>query len=333
MTTTTTATRDSSGIRLFSWFLAKRLVQAAVVIAIVSVIVFLLLQALPGGPARGILGQQATEAQIAAFNHEQGFDLPLVQQYFNYVGQWLQADLGRSFVMNTDVSSLIVQRLPKTLILALAAVGGALLVSIPLGMAQALRRNKAFDYVMTGLNFIVYSTPSFFLGLLLIMFFTQLLGWLPASAPQGDTVAKIISQPKEMILPVLTSGLAGVATFSRYMRSSTIDNLHEDYVRTARAKGTPMNKVISRHVLRNSLTPVVTMLGYYLPVMFGGALVVEQLFNYPGMGLLFWNAAQTSDFPVLLGCVLVISVATVIGSLLADITQFVLDPRARGGVK
>lgn len=329
----TTAIRDRSGIRLFSWFLGKRLLQAAVVIVIVSVIVFLLLQALPGGPARGILGQQATEAQIEAFNHEMGFDLPLIQQYLNYAGQWLQGDLGRSFVLNTEVSTVIAQRIPKTLVLALTAIIAALLLAIPLGMAQALRRNKTFDYVMTGLNFVVYSTPIFFLGLLLIMFFAQLLGWLPATAPQGDTVTEILAQPKEMILPVLTSGLAGVATFSRYMRSSTIDNLHEDYVRTARAKGTPMKKVISRHVLRNSLTPVVTMLGYYLPVMFGGALVVEQLFNFPGMGLLFWNAAQTGDFPVLLGCVLVISVATVLGSLLADITQFILDPRARGDVK
>ncbi|WP_341392938.1 ABC transporter permease [Arthrobacter sp. G119Y2] len=329
----TTATRDRSGTRMFGWFLAKRLVQAAVVIAIVSIVVFMLLQALPGGPARGILGQQATEAQIEAFNHEMGFDLPLVQQYLNYAGQWLRGDLGRSFVMNTEVSDVIMQRLPKTLVLALTAVLGALVVAIPLGMAQALRRNKPFDYVMTGLNFIVYSTPSFFLGLLLIMLFSQVLGWLPANAPQGNSVAEILAHPKEMILPVLTSGLAGVATFSRYMRSSTIDNLHEDYVRTARAKGTPANKVVFRHVLRNSLTPVVTMLGYYLPVMFGGALVVEQLFNFPGMGLLFWNAAQTSDFPVLLGCVLVISVATVIGSLLADITQFILDPRARGGAR
>jgi len=330
---TTTAVRDNSNIRLFGLFMIKRLVQAAVVIAIVSVIVFLLLQALPGGPARGILGQAATPAQIEAFNHEMGFDLPLIQQYFNYVSQWLTGNLGRSFVMNEDVSSLIAQRLPKTLILAIAAVGGALLVSIPLGMAQALRRNKPFDYIITGINFVVYSTPSFFLGLLLIMFFAQLLGILPASAPQGNTVGEILAQPKEMVLPALTSGLAGVATFSRYMRSSTIDNLHEDYVRTARAKGTAMKRVVARHVLRNSLTPVVTMLGYYLPVMFGGALVVEQLFNYPGMGLLFWNAAQTTDFPVLLGCILVISLATVIGSLLADITQFILDPRSRGGVK
>lgn len=330
---TTTATRDRSGTRVFGWFLAKRLVQAAVVIAIVSIVVFMLLQALPGGPARGILGQQATEAQIEAFNHEMGFDLPLIQQYLNYAGQWLRGDLGRSFVMNTEVSDVIMQRLPKTLVLALTSVLGALVVAIPLGMAQALRRNRPFDYVMTGLNFIVYSTPSFFLGLLLIILFSQVLGWLPANAPQGNSVTEILAHPKEMILPVLTSGLAGVATFSRYMRSSTIDNLHEDYVRTARAKGTPANKVVFRHVLRNSLTPVVTMLGYYLPVMFGGALVVEQLFNFPGMGLLFWNAAQTSDFPVLLGCVLVISVATVIGSLLADITQFILDPRARGGVR
>jgi peptide/nickel transport system permease protein len=154
---------------------------------------------------------------------------------------------------------------------------------------------------------------------------------LPATAPSGvPSVAHLLTHPRFLALPVATSAVGALATFSRYMRSATIDNLSEDYVRTARAKGTPQGVVVARHVLRNSLTPVIAMLGYYLPVMFGGTVVVEQLFNYPGMGLLFWRSAQQADYPVLLGCILVIALATVVGSLLADVVQAVLDPRTRG---
>jgi peptide/nickel transport system permease protein len=314
-------------------FLLGRILQAVIVIAVVSVLVFLLLQALPGGPARGVLGVQATAEQIARFNHENGFDRPVWEQYLLFVGRLLTGDLGDSYLLNMSVADAIAQRLPKTLLLTGAAVVVALLVAIPVGVFQAVRRNGGADYALSALAIVAYSTPSFFLGMLLILLFSQTLGVLPASAPQGNSVAEVLSQPQRLVLPVLTGAIPIVATFSRYMRSSTLDNLGEDYIRTARSKGTPFRRVLSRHLLRNSLTPVIAMLGYQLPVMFGGALVIEQLYNYPGMGLLFWSAAQSSDFPVLLGCVLVISIATVIGSLLADVVQALLDPRTRGGLR
>lgn len=310
-------------------YVLRRLLQAVVVVLVVTVVVFGLLQALPGGPARGILGQQATAQQVAAFEAAQGLDQPLVVQYVQYLGRLLTGDLGTSYVLNQTVAGAIADRLPQTLLLTVLATAVAVLVAIPLGVVQALRRNRPTDYVVTALGFLAYSTPVFFLGLVLVLVFAQLLGWFPAQAPQGGTVAQVLAQPAGLVLPVVTVALGTVATFSRYMRSSTLDNLSEDYVRTARAKGTSELRVVTGHVLRNSLTPVVAMLGYYVPVLFGGVLVVEQLFNYPGMGLLFWNAAQTSDFPVLLGCVLVISVATVVGSLLADLVQVLLDPRVR----
>jgi len=316
----------------FWWYLIRRLVQASLVVLLVTLIVFTLMHvAMPNGPGAGVLGLTATQEQIDAFNHKHGFDLPIWQQYINYLVQISHGDFGDSFKQNMTVGMAIKIRLPKTMLLAIISMIVALAIALPMGLFQATRRGKLADYVLTGANFVIYSTPSFFMGLLLIVLFAQKLHWLPATAPSGvPTVAYLLANPKYLVLPVITGSLGTIATFSRYMRSATIDNLSEDYVRTARAKGTSSTRVVVRHVVRNSLTPVIAMLGYYLPVMFGGMLVVEQLFNYPGMGLLFWRSAQQSDYPVLLGCILIIALATVIGSLLADIIQALLDPRTRG---
>ncbi|MFT9231635.1 MAG: ABC transporter permease, partial [Bifidobacterium sp.] len=258
---------------------------------------------------------------------------PLFQQYFMYLGTLIHGNLGTSYTLNTPVATLIAQRLPKTLILTIMSTILALVIAIPLGMWQSWRRGRAADYVTTTVALVLYSTPVFFLGILLIMLFSQDIPLLSSQAPQGDGIAVIFENPAAMVLPVVTGAAGTLAVFSRYMRSATVENLQEDYVRTARAVGTPSRAILLRHVLRNSLTPVVAMLGYYIPVIFGGSLVVEQLFNFPGMGLLFWNAAQSSDFPVLLGCVLVISIATVCGTFLADIAQLLIDPRVKGDMK
>ncbi|MFD7919395.1 ABC transporter permease [Streptomyces sp. NPDC059740] len=312
-------------------FLIRRALQAVTVIVIVTIVVFCLLHALPGGPARGILGPQATAQQITAFEHEQGLDKPLPVQYFYYLGQLLHGDLGTSYTLNEPVSQLIAERLPKTLLLTVLSALVGLVFAVPLGMWQAVRRNRPADYVITTLSFIAYSTPVYFLGLVLVLVFSQVLPWFPAQAPQGDTLAQVFAEPRALVLPLIAGAASMVAVFSRYMRAATLENLSEDYVRTARAGGSRSRAILWRHVFRNSLTPVTAMLGYYVPVLFGGALVVEQLFNYPGMGLLFWSSAQASDYPVLLGCVLVIAVATVVGSLLADVVQRVIDPRVKAG--
>jgi peptide/nickel transport system permease protein len=312
-------------------YLTRRVLQAVVVIVIVTVVVFCLLHALPGGPARGILGPQATTQQIADFNRAQGLDKPLPVQYYYYLRTLLHGDLGTSYTLNEPVSQLIQQRLPKTLVLTVLSALVGLVLAIPLGMWQAVRRNKPVDYAITTLSFIVYSTPVYFLGLILVLVFTQILPWFPSQAPQGDTLGQVLSDPAGLVLPIVAGAASMVAVFSRYMRAATLENLSEDYVRTAKAGGSRRRAILWRHVFRNSLTPVVAMLGYYVPVLFGGTLVVEQLFNYPGMGLLFWSSAQSSDYPVLLGCVLVISIATVVGTLLADIVQRIIDPRVKAG--
>ncbi|MFY9808759.1 MAG: ABC transporter permease, partial [Pseudonocardiaceae bacterium] len=310
-------------------FITRRLLQAIVVVLLVTVIVFILLHLLPGGPARAQLGPRATPAAIANFNHQMGYDRPTPIQYWDWLTQLVTGNLGFSAKFNQSVASLIGERLPKTLVLTILSTLVALVVAIPLGMSQAVKRNHAADYAITFWAFVFYATPPFFLGVVLIVVFSVYLPILPAEAPQSSSLGVILSQPGGLILPVMTLALLTIAQFSRYMRSSVIENLAEDYVRTARAKGASERVVLIRHVLRNSLIPVVTLLGLSLPAIFSGALITEAVFNFPGMGQLFWTAAQTQDYPIMLGVTVLIGVATVIGSLLADLAYAVLDPRVR----
>jgi peptide/nickel transport system permease protein len=309
-------------------YVVRRIGQAFVVLLLVTVIVFLLLHELPGGTARAVLGNMATNTSIEQFNKEHGLDKPLPVQYWRWLDATLHGDLGFSYRQNESVGQLLSDRLPKTTLLAGISVLLALLISIPLGFLQALRRNKPVDYALTGLTFIFYSTPAFWLALVLITLFAIHWQLLPAQAPQGS-FEQIVSHPEGLVLPVLTIVLVSVAFFSRYVRSSTLENFMQDYVRTARAKGASTSRVAFRHVLRNALVPVVTLVGIALPFIFAGTLISEEVFNYPGMGLLYYNAAVARDYPVLLGVTLVVGAATVVGSLLADICYALLDPRVR----
>jgi peptide/nickel transport system permease protein len=309
-------------------YVVRRLAQSVVVLLLVTVIVFVLLHELPGGTARAVLGERATNTAIEEFNREHGFDKPLPVQYWNWLKTTLQGDLGFSYKQNQTVTALLEERLPKTALLAGISVLLALVVSIPLGFLQALRRNRPIDYAVTGAAFVFYSTPAFWLALVLISLFAIHWHLLPPQAPQGDMGA-ILSDPKGLVLPVLTITLVSIAFYSRYVRSSTLENLLQDYVRMARAKGASTQRVVYRHVMRNALVPVVTLVGLSLPFVFAGTLISEQVFNYPGMGLLFYNAAVARDYPVLLGVVLVVGTATVLGSLIADICYALLDPRVR----
>jgi peptide/nickel transport system permease protein len=197
-------------------------------------------------------------------------------------------------------------------------------------MMQAVRRNRLEDYFFTSLSFALYSMPPFWLALILIVFFSANLNVLPPVGPQGAISTYLDpAQISALVLPVAALALVTIALFSRYMRSSMLDNLVQDYVRTARAKGVSTTGVLYRHVLRNALIPIVTLLGLSLPGIFSGALITEAIFNYPGMGLLFWDSAQTRDYPVLLGVTVVVAVATVVGNLLADVFYAVVDPRVR----
>ena len=307
-------------------FLARRCAQAVIVLLLVSVIVFGLSRLLPGGPARAILGTHATPSNIAAFNRENGLNGPLPAQYWHWLSGVLTGNFGFSYVLNQPVSSLLAQRLPKTAFLAGISVVLAVLIAVPVGLYQAVRRGRADDYAVTTVTFVLYSTPAFWVALLLIDVLAVRLHVFPAEAPQGSFSA-VFGDPGALVLPVLTITLVSIAAFSRYIRSSVLDELAQDYVRMARSKGARRRVILTRHVLRNALSPVVTLLGLSLPFILSGTLITEQVFNYPGVGLLAFNAAVGQDYPVLLGVVLVVGIATVVGSLLADIAYALLDPR------
>jgi peptide/nickel transport system permease protein len=311
-------------------FLVRRCAQALVVLLLVTIIVFGLSRLLPGGPARAILGVHATPSNIAAFNRANGLDAPLPAQYWHWLTGVVTGNFGFSYVLNQPVSSLLAQRLPKTAFLAGISVVLAVLIAVPIGLYQAVRRGRVDDYAVTTVTFVLYSTPAFWVALLLIDVLSVRLHVFAAEAPQGSFSA-IFSDPGAMVLPVATVTLVTIAAFSRYIRSSVLDQLAQDYVRMARSKGNTSQAILLRHVLRNALSPVVTLLGLSLPFILSGTLITEQVFNYPGVGLLAFNAATSQDYPVLLGTVLVVGIATVVGSLLADIGYALLDPRVQLG--
>jgi peptide/nickel transport system permease protein len=310
-------------------FIIRRIGQAIIVILGVTLIVFILRHLLPGNIARAILGIRATPFAIAAFNRQNGLNNPLPLQYVTFLNQLIHGNLGYSFKQNMTVDSIVVHDLPNDIVLVGVSLVLALLIAIPLGIVQAVRRNKLTDYTATGIAFVLYSMPAYLLGLLLIAFFAVNLRLLPAEAPQASTIGGVLADPAGLVLPVATLTLVTVALFSRYMRSSAIDSLTQDYIRTARAKGLRQSAILFRHLLRNSLIPVATLVGISIPGILTFGLIIEQLFNFPGVGLAYFNAAVNGDYPVVFGITVLVAVATVLGNLIADVAYVVLDPRVR----
>jgi len=290
---------------------------------------FILIHMEPGSVARSILGIRATSDRIAIFNATYGLNQPLYKQLLAYVEQVARGNLGTSYYLQQPVSALFAQRLPRDLLLLGSSTVLALLISLPMGIYQAVRRGGVMDNLLGATSFTLYCMPAFWIAVMLVAIFAvQTHVFLP-EAPTGTSVGSMLAQPRALALPVLTLTLVQVSGFSRYMRSAAIDVLAQDFLRVVRAKGLPERLVLSRHVLRNALLPVVTIVGLSLPGLVTGAIVVEEVFNYQGMGLLFFDAATHHDFPVLLGSTLIVGVATVVGSLLADIAYMLLDPRVR----
>ena len=310
-------------------FLIRRTGQAIFVLFLVTLATLALVHLFPGGPVRALLGVRATPQQIAYYNNLYGFNRPFYVQYLKWVGQLLHGNLGFSDHLNQSVTSLIGQCLPRTVVLVLLGTIVSLLFGIPLGVYQAVHRNSVTDYVLTGVSFLGYSTPTFFLGILVVDWFSVDVHIFPPFAPQGTTVTAILGDPRALVLPVFTYAFLLYALWSRYMRSAVLDNLVQDYVRTARAKGATERRVIWHHVFRNSLSSIVTLLGLSIPGLVGGAILIEVVFNYPGMGLAFYQAALNVDYEVLLGFTVLACVATIVGNLLADVGYAVLDPRVR----
>jgi len=308
-------------------YILRRLLHAVFVVFIVSIVVFGLLHALPGGLARAQLGLGAKRLQVHELEVQEGLLKPLPVQYVIWAWHALRGHLGFSYKLNSPVGALLVRYLPRTLLLVGSSTLFALGVAVPLGLYQGLRRNRVDDHLISVSMLVFYAMPDFLLGSIAIILLNLDLPVFPSTATAFGL--NLRADVLVLILPVLTLFLGSVAYFSRYMRSSVIDNLLEDYVRTAYAKGQTTRGVLYRHVFRNSLLSVMTLIGLSLPYVFSGALIIETLFNFPGIGLLFYDADLTRDFPVLLGVLLVVTVTVVLGSLLADFGYALLDPRIR----
>ncbi len=312
-----------------SAYLLRRIGSSIVVLIGISIFMYLLLHAVFPSPARLALGLRANNAQIAAFNKANGFDRPVIEQYLTYINGLLHGNLGYSYAENQSVAALFQERLARSIYLSGISLLLAILIAIPLGVFQAVRRNTLGDNVATSAAFILYSMPVFFLGLILIQVFALSFPILGFEASQSTSIWTVIGDWHDMLLPILTLTLITVANFSRYMRSSSIDVLAQDYIKVARAKGLPERLVLLRHMVRNASLPMVTLIGLFLPALLAGNLIVETLFNYEGLGLLFYTSLGKEDYPVLLAYTLLGAVFVVLGNFVADIALTVADPRIR----
>ncbi|WP_102960858.1 ABC transporter permease [Mangrovicella endophytica] len=301
-------------------YLFRRLVQAVLILLGVSLVTFVLLYLLPADPARQIAGRTASAAQVASIRAQLGLDQPFFVQYGRYLASLVQGDLGRSYLQRSQVSDLIASRLPASLLLMVAAIACELLIGLTMGVAAAVRRGRASDHVLMVGSFVTVSAPQFVVGLLLLYVFAVKLGWFPIGG---------YGTASHLVLPALTLGILGAGWYSRMMRSSMVDVLRQDYIRTARAKGLRRWTILARHALPNAILPVIAMIGIDIGLFMSGIVVVESVFGWPGIGQLAWQAIQRVDLPIIMGVTLVSAVAIVLGNLLADLVAPFVDPRIK----
>lgn len=309
-------------------YIVRRLLQGIPVLLIITAIVFAVVAFIPGDPAAVVLGHAATPENVAALRHQMGLDKPLPLGYASWLGQVLRGDLGQSILSRQPVVALIARALPITLYLSVFGLLIALVIAVPAGIIAGLRRNTWLDVVLTTWAFLGVSIPGFWLAIVLVYVFGVLLGWVPLLgyiAPREDPVESV----KTMILPALTLGLLLSGPLMRYLRSSILQTMAQEFVLVARAKGLAERRVISGHIVRNSLIPFVTVLGVQFGYLIGGAVIVENVFAIPGMGDLVVSAIGNRDYPVIQGVVLVVAAGIVLVSILVDILYAVLDPRIR----
>jgi peptide/nickel transport system permease protein len=294
----------------------------------VSLIVFSLIHLVRGDPVRLALGTRYSQESYEALRHRNGLDLPLVQQYFTWAGRALTGDLGVSFRSGDTVTSLIAERLPATLTLAIAAVVLALLIAIPLGTVSALRPRSVVDRFATVISQIGISVPDFWLAIVLILVFAGTLGWLPTGGYVPLT-ENPVEWAKRLILPAIATGVVSGSVLTRFVRSSVLEAMGSDHVRTAQAKGLPARQVFGWHVLRNALLPLVTVTGVQLAYLLSGVVVVEIVFSWPGLGQLALQAVRSRDYPVLQGAILLFALVFLVINLLVDLLYSRIDPRIR----
>ena len=301
-------------------YIFKRILMMIPVVIGVSLLVFMVLKMTPGDPARVVAGAEADEATVAQIREELGLNKPVLQQYVDYMAGMLHGDMGNSYTTGKPVFSEILSRMPTTFTLAFAGVLVAVLIGIPLGIISATKQYSILDNISTLLALTGVAMPNFWLGLMLILVFALQLGWLPsggATSWQG------------YILPAVTLGVGATANFMCTTRSSMLEVIRQDYIRTVRAKGANEQRVILRHALRNALIPVITVIGLQIGTLLGGAVVNETVFSLPGVGMLMINSINKKDEPVVLGCLITFAVVFSLVNLFVDILYAYIDPRIK----
>jgi peptide/nickel transport system permease protein len=301
-------------------YLLRRILASLGILLGVSIVTFCLTYLVPADPVAMIAGRTSTPETREQIRRQLGLDRPLYEQYATYLSRLVQGDMGKSYARKSDVASLIASRLPPSLLLMLAAITAELLIGLPAGIFAAMRRGRFGDKLAMTLSFLTVSTPQFVLGLTLLYIFAYLAGWFPLGG---------YGSLHHIILPALTLGLAGGGWYSRMMRSSMIDVLRQDYIRTARAKGMPEWRVTLVHGFRNAVLPIIAMVGLDIGIFMSGVVVVENVFGWPGVGQLMWQAIQSLDIPIIMGITTVAAVFIVLGNLVADLLSPLIDPRIR----
>lgn len=301
-------------------YLARRLAASLLILLGVSVVTFGLTFMIPADPVAMIAGRNSTPQMREQIKVQLGLDKPIPQQYASYLGRLVKGDLGISYARKSEVAPLIASRLPPTLLLMLGAIIAELLIGLPAGIYAATRRGRFGDKAAMTLSFLSISTPQFVLGLTLLYLFAYLWSWFPLGG---------YGTLSHLILPALTLGLAGGGWYSRMMRSSMIEVLRNDYIRTARAKGMSEWRLTMKHGLRNAILPIIAMIGLDVGIFMSGVVVVENVFGWPGIGQLMWQAIQSLDIPVIMGVTIVTACFIVLGNLIADLISPLIDPRIR----
>jgi peptide/nickel transport system permease protein len=310
-------------------YLIGRLGQALGVLFVFSVVTFTLIHSAPGGPAILLQGD-LTQEQIRERMADLGLDDPLPTQYLRWLGNLFQGQLGRSLSQGASVGTLIFERLPATLLLSGVALLLTLVIGIPLGVLSAVKRNGLIDLLVTGFAFFGMSVPVFWLGILLILFFSVQLGWLPSAGMYSlDQPFSVGDRLRYLFMPTLVLATANLAQITRYTSSSVLSVLAEDYIRTARAKGLARGVVLTRHALRAALIPVITIVGVMLPRLVTGTAITEAIFAWPGMGRLAVDAAVQRDYPLVMGITLMVSAVVICSNLVVDLVYGWADPRIR----
>ena len=313
------------------WYLARRVIQAVVVLALVSLAGFAILHLAPGGPAAIYAMSPSMSAEdMTRLTRELGLDRPVHEQYLRWTGGIVTGNWGRSYRDGRLVLEVIADRVPATLVLMLSAFSVAVLLGLLTGIVSAVKQYSLFDHLSTFLAMVALSIPTFWLGLMGIYIFSVLLRVLPPGN-MGTVGAEfsLADRLRHLLLPAATLGVVMVATWSRYTRASMLEVIREDYIRTALAKGVAASAVILKHALKNALIPLVTLAGLQLPLVFSGALVTETVFTWPGMGRLFVDSIGYRDYPVLMGLLMLTALLVVIGNLVADLVYAAIDPRVR----